>query len=956
MALRLDLSDAVVDVVAFDAAIARNDHASLEEAVALYRGPLLEECVEEWAFPERQFREHAYLDARKELADIALAEGNPAVAAGHLRRALLLDPLRETLSRSLMRALVASGDATAALLAYRELRIRLERELETGPDPETTALYEEIRTNLRRCAGGASSVGPPFSAPTSSVATQPPHTAPKNNLRVPLTSFVGREQEMSTIKRLLFAAPSPRFARAGTRLLTLTGAGGCGKSRLAVETAADLLEEFTDGVWLVELASLSEGAFVTQTVASALGVREQPGRSLIETLIEHLRPRQLLLLLDNCEHIVPACAHLVQTLTGHCPHLWMLVTSRVPLGLAGETLYPVPALSLPEPGNSRRPGPSRSCSLARAAQSEAVCLFVERAAAGMPGLTLTETNAAAVTRICCRLDGLPLAIELVAARARAMSLPTLAERLEEGFRLVSGGGHTLLPHHQSLRASIEWSYALLPEPERALLRRLSVFAGGWTLEAAESVCGESDVLELLVSLVDKSLVDYADADGVERYRLLETVRQYAAERLIEAGEEAIVRSRHLAFHVDLAETAEPHLLGPDGVRWLNQLEREHDNLRTAMEWSIVVDEADAGMRLAGALFRFWETRGYYREGQEWYEAVLAMRGASTQTVARATVLLGAGSLAHRRNSHETVTQWIEESLAISRELGDLPGIGMALNALGNVVAERGDFARAQSCYQEAIALHRSISNQRELARALGNLGWLLRLQGDYEGARALQEESLVLRRATGHKRGAALALCHLGVLARYAGDYASARRYDEESLALARELNDPGWISQALGELGNLAIRESDFGAARALLDEALALRRALGSLRDIAEVLESMAWASAERGLERHATPSDPRARGRNAPSGEPISPWQRRLLERAARLFGAAEALRERSNLYAAPPGESTEWETALTGAREALGEAAFTAAWAEGRQMTTEQACDDALRDVAVPTEAR
>jgi predicted ATPase/DNA-binding SARP family transcriptional activator/Tfp pilus assembly protein PilF len=953
LALRLDLSEAIVDVVAFDAAIARHDRAALEEAVALYRGPLLEECVEEWAFQERQLREQAYLDARERLADLALAGGDPSLAAGHLRRALLLDPLRETLWRSLMRALVAAGDVTAALVAYRELRLRLQRELNTGPDPETDALYEAIRTDLRsqRSAGNVDQTARrPADHRTRRQApgAERRSEATQSNLRVPLTSFVGREREMSAVKRLLFAH----------RLLTLTGAGGCGKSRLALETAADLLGEYTDGVWLVELASPLEGAFVSQAVASVLGAREQPGRPLVETLIEHLKPRQLLLLLDNCEPLAPACARLAEILLGNCPHLWLLATSRVPLGLTGETLYPVPALSLPEP----------EAVSATAARSDAVRLFVERAAAGMPGLTLSETNAAAVTRICRRLDGLPLALELAAARARAMSLQTLAERLEDGLGLVSGGSHATLPHHQTLRASIDWSYALLSDPERALLRRLSVFAGGWTLEAVEAVCGEEkgvpgaacrvpggnaagspassergtrhaargtdELLDLLVSLVDKSLVVYeaGAGDREDRYRLLETVRQYAAERLIEAGEEAIVRGRHLAFHVDLAETAESHLVvGTVGSRWLDRLERELDNLRSALTWAVDAEAEEAGLRLVGALGPFWDCRGYYREGQERSAAVLALPGAVARAAARARALETAAMMALRQPDFAAAGRLIEESLAIGRELGDPEQIAFSLSVLGNIKAEQGEFAEAQLLYEESISLRRSLPNRRWLANSLINLGWLLRMRGEYDAARALQEESLAIHREIGTGRGTALALCHLGTLARCTGDFDAARRCDEESLAISRELNDHWGVANALCDRGNLAVREGDYPAACSFQRESLKIRRDLGLQRCVAECLEGLAWAAAEYGLS---------------------ITMQLSYLARAARLFGAAETLRRVGGIYAAPPGERAEYEDALTAARATLGEAAFAAAWAEGGQMTMEQACTYALQDDEAP----
>jgi predicted ATPase/class 3 adenylate cyclase len=417
-----------------------------------------------------------------------------------------------------------------------------------------------------------------------------------NNLPVQLTSFIGLEGEIDEVKQLL----------ATTRLLTMTGAGGCGKTRLALQVAAVVLEDFAEGVWLVELATLSDPTLLFQAVASALNIREQPGRSLQATIIDYLSPKQLLLVLDNCEHLVAACARLAETLLRACPHLRILATSREALGIAGETIRPVPSLSVPDP--------RRQPTVETLRRSEATRLFIERAIAGLPTFSPTTRNAEPITQVCQRLDGIPLAIELAAARVKVLSVEQIASRLDDRFRLLTGGSRTGLPRHQTLRATMDWSYELLSEAERVLLRRLAVFAGGFTLETAEAVCTGMDaetsaVLDLLTHLVDKSLVIMEERGGTSRYRLLDTVRQYGRNKLLESGEDPRVRRRHRDWYLQLAEAAEPELHGPDQRLWLDRMEMEHDNLRTALDWSKVdEDGSEAGLRLAGALWWFWYVR------------------------------------------------------------------------------------------------------------------------------------------------------------------------------------------------------------------------------------------------------------------------------------------------------------------------------------------------------------
>jgi non-specific serine/threonine protein kinase len=509
-----------------------------------------------------------------------------------------------------------------------------------------------------------------------------------------------------------------------------------------LRVAGELAEEFTDGVWLVELAALTEASLVAQTVAFALGVREEPGRSLTETLVSHLAPRSLLLVLDNCEHLLSACAHLAAELLRRCGKLCILATSRQGMGIVGEQTYRVPPLAMPAGGET--PSPERL------QQYDAVQLFIDRATLNQPGFALTEGNAGVVAQVCARLEGMPLAIELAAARVKALPVEQIARRLEESFRLLTGGCRTALPRQQTLRATMDWSYDLLSKAERALLRRLSVFAGGWTLEAAEGVCaGEGieveEVLDLLTLLVEKSLVQYEADAGEARYRLLETVRQYGRERLIEAGEAEAVRRRHRGWFLALAEKAEPHLRGTDEAEWGDSLDQELDNLRAALEGSIKAGEVELELRLATALLGFWLWRSLWEEGGQWLEGALARseplaRNASRAvSKARAVAFWGAARIAWLLGDQAVSRSRAEESVRLCRELGDKHQLA---NSLCFLCFQTGD----RSVGEESATLFREVGDQRGLSVLLRFLGNWARKRGEYEQARALYEESLAIAR------------------------------------------------------------------------------------------------------------------------------------------------------------------------------------------------------------------
>jgi predicted ATPase len=748
--------------------------------------------------------------------------------------------------------------------------------------------------------------------PLQSLDTMP------NNLPVQLTSFVGREREIEEIKGLL----------SSTRLLTLTGPGGTGKTRLALQTAADMLEAFPDGVWLVELAPVADPKLVPQAIASALGVREVSGTPLSETLIKHLSPKSTLLLLDNCEHVIDECARLVEALLRACPHLSVLATSREPLGIAGEYPYRVRSLSLPDGLNLSDPD--------TLAQFEAAELFVERARVAQPSFAFTTQNAAAVVEICRRLDGIPLAIELAAARVRVLSVDQIAARLDDRFRLLTGGSRTAMPRQQTLQAAMDWSYDLLSREERTLLRWLSVFMGGWNLEAAESLCaGEGieavDVLDLLTHLVDKSLVvveqpELRPAQGPAgseqvRYRYLETVRQYARDKLLEAGETERIRDKHLDYFVTVAESLEPRSFGPGSKAGLDRLQVEHDNLRAALEWSLG-DARDVGraLRLAGALRYFWWIRGYHNEGRRWLERVLAMPGSATDEddvilVARGKVLQGAAQLGWQQADNELARGWLEESVSLQRRIDDLRNLAQSLHILGHVTFDLLDFSGARAYFEESLSLFRRLADKSIAPSLVGDLGMVAYHVGDNVTARHYLEQCIAEYRELGPAEGGSMALTKLGDVARSQGDYGRAADLYQQGLEQAREIGARVLAANALHKLGQVARYHGDYAKALAHFKESLAMQREAGHKLGIVECLAGFAGVALAQGQ-----------------------------LERATRLFGAADALLERIKLPLVPADRAQyDQDLAALGQRRQL-------AWEEGRAVTIDQAVTYALEGTA------
>jgi predicted ATPase/serine/threonine protein kinase len=779
---------------------------------------------------------------------------------------------------------------------------------------------EELFGDLRRIAGTLAKAR--IAIPrTEEVAPTEPNVPAKssavgergapNNLPFSLTSFVGRDGQIAAVRERL----------AVSRLVTLCGPGGIGKTRLAVEVARAQVSHGADRVWLVELAAHSDPALVPSVVAQALGVPEKSDVGLVEAIGRSLATKRILLVLDNCEHLIEACARLVSDLLRACPGLWLLATSREPLGVRGEAVMSVPALTLPDLGD-RLP-------VERLRDYEATRLFVDRASLSRSGFVPTERNARSIADVCRRLDGIPLAIEFAAARLKALTVEQILAKLEDRFRLLTSGGRTAPLRHQTLRGAIDWSHDLLSDGARIFLRRLSVFAGGWTLEGAESVCGglesdahRSEILELLTRLVDASFVTAENRDGRVRYGMLETVHEYASERLRESGEESTVRARHCAWYFDLAEAAEPRLVGPEQGTWLDRLEDEHDNLSAALRWSIgnARDEGNVATALGfcRALGRFWSLHGHLSEGRALIEQALAAAPDGSHPL-RPRVCYWSGHLACRQGDMVTARERIEESLALSRALGDTQGCALSLHELFAISSYGRDFDRARPFAEEALAMFREANDLRGVGLSYIALGNIAVAQGDDEQAARWYEDGLAITRTLGDRRAEVANLNNLGQIATRRGDVERGRAYLENGFEIARELGDRMSMSFLTHTFANLLMRSGDLEGARRLYAESLSVRRELGFARHIADILEEMASLAVLAGCP-----------------------------GRAARFVGAAGAIRERSGAGRDAEDEM-EMDRVLDDVRRALG-AESDLALAEGRAMSLDEVVELALREHA------
>ncbi len=729
------------------------------------------------------------------------------------------------------------------------------------------------------------------------------------NLPIQPTPLIGREQQVAEVVALV--------RREGIRLVTLTGAGGTGKTRFSLQVAAELVAEVEDGVFFVDLAAITDPHLFIPTVAQTLSVRENPGQSLPETLKDYLHDKHLLLVLDNFEQLLDA-GPAVSALLAGAPNLKALVTSRAPLHLSGEHEYSVPPLAVPDLEASE--------SLATLAAYEAVQLFLERAQAVKPEFELTRENAPAIAEICVRLDGLPLAIELGAARVRILSPQALLGRLSQRLALLTGGARDAPARQRTLRDTIEWSYDLLSASEQRLFARISVFVGGRTINAAEAVCDPAAelgtaVFDGIASLVEKSLLRQDEGPaGEPRFFMLETIREYALDRLERSGEGELLRQRHAHYFVALAEEAEPEILGADQVVWLERLEAERDNFRAALGWLLERGDTELALRLIGSLRRAWVARGYLSETRKWLEAAFE-RSAAIPPQVEAKALYGLGRVALVEGDYDQAIPSLERSARLFRELGEAEGLVFSLADLSFIATAQGRHEDAQRFADESLAEGKAAGNERTIAAALHSLACTKFDADEYGEARSLFEQSLALRRNLGDKRNIANSLCYLGSVALLEGDYDGATALLDESLALGRELGNLLIVSTALVNESLVALAAGDATRAAALCIEGLRLSHELGDKRTTVECLHALAGVAAMQ--------------------AEPLQ---------AALLSGAAESLH--AAIKAPPsPAERMVGERFLLVARAAVDDESFEETWARGRRMNYEAVVAYALENTNV-----
>jgi predicted ATPase/DNA-binding SARP family transcriptional activator/Tfp pilus assembly protein PilF len=949
----VDVEQAAADVEAARAALAAGDAAAAvaraRAAAGVAAADFLPGGGGQWVEQRQDDLRELRVQALELTAQAALAMRDVATALAAAEAAVAAAPLRESAHLLVVRAHAASANRGEALRAYDRLRRVLAEELGVSPSGEAEAAYLDL-------LGAEDAVG---------LLAAPP--VPAGTLPVPASTFLGREGQVDEVAGLVRTS----------RIVTLTGTGGLGKTRLALEVARRMGPDFAGGAVLVPLAEVHDRAGVGNLAVAAFGLAEQPGVAALDTLVRGLRAQEVLLVLDNCEHVVEAAAELVAAVVPACPGVAVLATSREALRVPGEVVWGVPVL---DPAAARR-------------------LFLDRATAVAPGFELDPADEEAIETLCRRLDGLPLALELAAARVDVLSVQEIVDRLDDRFRLLAQGARTAPARQQTLRGAIDWTYDGLVGAEQRVLQQVSVFAGAWTLTAAAAICGE-DVADSVHRLVARSLVA-VERGRPTRHRLLETIRDYATEKLDESGDGPATRTRLLEWAVALAEEAEGHLDGPEQARWLDRLDAEAANLRGALAAAAVGAGNALGLRLATALGRFWEVRGHFAEGREWLRAALASADGAPPLV-QARAHNAAAILAQRQGDYAAARSRLEASLALRRQAGDRMGTAIALHGLGNVAALQHQPDEARGLYEDSLAVGRELGNVPLVASALDNLGWVAHATSDFEAARAYYAEALAARRRFGDEHGVALTLAHMGDLAYQRGDYAEARAAHEESLGLRERLGDRAGRADSLATLGHLALGDGDVEGARALLEASLAVRRELGDRAGLPPALVSLSDAhlagddlvAARRLLEEaarvaggdrdgrtlahvhvhlarvareegdvaaassYSLQAHRRSAGLRSPADVVTAEWLEGVGatvaaagdgRRGARLLGAADALRTALGVPV-PPHERPAHDRDVAALRKALGPSRFGAAWKAGRALPLDAALDEAVAAVS------
>ncbi len=786
--------------------------------LALYQGDMLAGFYDEWILRKREEVRLCFLRVLGRLAQHWRTQGDYVRTIEIAQRILQLDPAEETAHQHLLFCYTATGDRQTARQQYEDCVHALREELALEPTAETVALYR--RSQQARIQAAAAS---------------------HSNLPLPLASFIGRGHEIAKVKTLL--RPDRSNAKhLPARLVTVTGPGGCGKTRLAIEVARELSDYYADGIWWVELAALTEETQVAQAVAKVLDVQQGVQPSLTDVIINNLRTKHLLLVLDNCEHLIAACAELAERLLSHCPEVQILATSREALGVGGETSWLVPSLTLP---TTQPTAPAEYLAF------EAIQLFIERASAVQRDFALTAVNASAILQICRQLDGIPLAIELAAARVKLMTVEQIAARLTglmgASFALLTTGGRTVLPRQQTLRATIDWSYALLNEVEQRLLQRLALFTGGWSLEAAEAVgadCTPHSVVELLARLVDKSLVLAEPQGQLIRYRMLETVRQYAYEQLEKSGEVSAVRDRHLAYFCRLAEVAEPEFRGAGQMFWLRRLDADYENLRAALTWGLQhethsITRFCSGATLATALIFYWKLRGEWGEEYYWLDLAaqrLALGSVGIEpeqyqqlTCLRTNALYGKGIAAWHQQKLDEAQRIFDESAELWRIVGDRTGFYRAQIFQADLCFDKHNQTEEFVLWRECLAYFSEVQDAWGMAEANFYLGYGERRSGNFGTATSYYEACLALIRPVGDQWLLSLAVSHQGMIALEQLDYERARPLIEQRLQLGREFGLKHHIYTSLGFLAVIAYKQGNLRQGMVLVREAITVQRKLG-------------------------------------------------------------------------------------------------------------------------------